>query len=193
MSVLLLALVANLLLVFTFGVEDAHACSCVRSSSEEQLQRSDAVFLGEVVSVREDSPPLPEDGPPLGGPIIFDVEESWKGVPEEQVTVRGDGPGPSCLLETQKGERYLVYARYGKEDGPLETNVCDWTKPLVHAQDELRALGAAETTLPETGAPVPVSGTWHVTTTGVVAAIVLPLLALAGAVVLLFRVRRRNT
>ena len=48
--------------------------------------------------------------PPLSL-VTLEVEESWKGVSEERVVVRGYGPEVSCGIEFREGERYLVYAR----------------------------------------------------------------------------------
>lgn len=144
------AFVANLLLAVTFGTEEAYACTCVRLSQEEQLQRSDAVFSGEVLDARENPSPAP---PGLHlGPVTFDVEESWKGVSEEQVVVLGYGGGGDCGIDFREGGRYLVYATYGGqgEDAALTTGICEGTKPLEAAGDDLEALGPEGLELPET-------------------------------------------
>ncbi len=102
----------------------ARACSCATGSTpEERLRKSDAVFSGKVVGVRGYFFDWPGGGPSLG-PVTFDLEESWKGVSEEPVVVRGYGASASCGLDFQRGERYLVYARRGEKggDGSLEMN-----------------------------------------------------------------------
>lgn len=150
-SLLLVAFAANFLLAVTLGAEDARACSCAGPSTpEEQLQTSDAVFSGEVLDAREN----PASAPPglHLGPVTFDVGEVWKGVSEEQVVVLGYGGGGDCGIDFQEGERYLVYAAYGGqgEDATLTTGICQGTKLLMAAGDDLEALGPAVLELPET-------------------------------------------
>ena len=154
MPILAVALAVNLLLALIFNVEEAHACSCVSGiTPEESLQKSDAVFSGEVVEVDENFTPG-SSGPHLG-PVTFDIEESWKGVSEEPVVVHGYGYGPDCGIGFSVGDRYLVYAHRGGEvgDGPLETSICEGTKLLTDAETDLGSLGPAELALPEAVAP----------------------------------------
>ena len=123
---------------------------------------------------------------PVGGPITFDVEKPWKGDLEEQVVVNGYGEGGSGSgAAAQEGERYLVYARYGGEgeDGPLETSVCDGTKPLAYAEDDLRTLDPKESTLPRAGTCT-TGGMWSGTVVVASAAL------LSLAMVLVFSIRR---
>ncbi len=153
-SVFLVALAASLLLASVFGAEDACACSCVRLSLEEQVQRSDAIFSGEVLDTR-DNPSPTAPGVHLG-PVTFDVEESWKGVSEEQGVILGSSFSAmeegDCGIDFREGERYLIYSTYGGqgEDRALTTGICEGTKPLKAADDDLEALGPAELELPET-------------------------------------------
>lgn len=78
---------------------EARACMCEVLSPEEQLRVSEAVFSDEVTSVGEatsgDPSPSQETGLPVGGPITFEVEESWKGDTEKQIVVPGYGEGGS--------------------------------------------------------------------------------------------------
>jgi len=90
------------------GTGRAHACSCAGSPSPtDELNRSDAVFAREVIDVEDDT----SSGMPPLSPVTLEVEESWKGVSEERIVVRGYGPEVSCGIEFREGERYLVYAR----------------------------------------------------------------------------------
>ena len=160
LSLLLLLSLLTFLLASTFGAKDARACTCVRGSPEEGLRESEAVFSGEVVDVDEDADEDFVPGPPPLhlNPVTFEIEESWKGVSEgqQQIVVRGDGPGASCGIQFREGKRYLVYASRGGEgeDGPLGTGVCEGTKPLAAAEDDLQVLNSVESTLPESGGPV---------------------------------------
>jgi hypothetical protein len=102
-----------------------------------------------------------QSGPHLGS-VTFDMEESWKGVPEEPVVVHRYGHSPDCGFGFSVGEWYLVYAHRGGKvgDDPLETSICEGTKPLTDAEaDLLAALGPAELALPEAAAVEPIATT----------------------------------
>lgn len=183
---LLIALAVNLALAGVLNVHAAHACTCINiPGAEEGLRTSDAVFAGEATDIEADYL-APGNGPPLGR-VVFDVTESWKGVPEEPVVAYGQGPGASCGLDFDEGKSYLVYA-YRTGDGPddhLETNLCTATKPLSEARDDLRVLGSPPDALPDTGGSA--ISPLDRGTTGIMAAI-LALLTLVG--VLLVRAKR---
>ena len=127
---LILALLGNLVLAAGPYAAGAHACSCAGTgSTEEALRRATAVFSGEVREIGD----LPQEGEgltPSLAPVTFDVKAAWKGVSGESVVVHGQGPGPSCGLDFERGETYLVFAggtgRGG--DGPLETGLCSATR-----------------------------------------------------------------
>ena len=202
-SVLLVALAANLLLAVTFGTQPAQACSCDRARTpEEELQSSDAVFSGVVLKVDRSDSALgsglhQSPDAPHPGPATFDVEESWKGVSENQITVDGrfsSSPGSSCDFNFREGERYLVFATYAlpREDTSLHTMACSGTMPLKLAGAEpgqyttnvLQALGPAEIVLPErveseSVDSTPASGTWSSSSERIVAGAMVTLLALA--------------
>ena len=152
LAVLIFALAVNLLLAGTSNLRNAHACSCISLPLEKHLRTSDAVFSGEVVGIDENDL-SPGAGPRLGK-VAFDVSDVWKGVSEESVAVYGQGPEASCGLNFEEGESYLVFAHRSNEDGPLETNLCDATKLLAAAEDDLRVLGSPDDTLPDTGGSI---------------------------------------
>jgi hypothetical protein len=149
---LIFALAVNLLVAGTSNLRNARACTCASLEPlEEHLRTSDAVFSGEVVGIDENDL-SPGVGPSLGK-VTFDVSDVWKGVSEESVAVYGQGPEASCGIDFEKGESYLVYAYRSNGDGahPLETDLCNATKPLEAAQGDVRVLGPPDTTLPGTG------------------------------------------
>jgi hypothetical protein len=146
------ALVANLLLVGGPGASDAHACTCALVSTEKQIRTSDVVFSGEVQSVEPGA--QASDVSPLSlGRVTFEVRESWKGAPGEYVEVYGHGPGMSCGIKFDEGTSHLVYAYRSSGDGEdsLQTGLCESTKPLEQADDDLLVLGSPEGSLPDTG------------------------------------------
>jgi hypothetical protein len=152
LGVLIFALAVNLLLAGASNLRNAHACSCISLPLEKHLRSSDAVFSGEVVGIDENDL-SPGAGPRLGK-VTFDVSDVWKGVTEESVAVYGQGPEASCGLNFEEGGSYLVYAYRSNEDGPLETNLCDATKQLAAAEQDLQMLGSPDDTLPDTGGSI---------------------------------------
>lgn len=157
---LILALLGNLVLAAGPHAGEAHACSCAGTgSTEEALRRSTAVFSGEVVEVEEPSMEQVEPtdpGMPFLGPVTFDVKAAWKGVSGDSVVVHGQGPAPSCGLDFERGETYLIFAggtgRGG--DGPLETGLCSATRQTSE-ETARNMLGPPPETLPETGGVPP--------------------------------------
>ena len=148
---LILALLGNLVLAAGPYAGGAHACSCAGpGSTEEALRRATAVFSGEVVEVEEPSMEQVEPtdpGMPLLGPVTFDVKAAWKGVSGDSVVVHGQGPAPSCGLDFERDETYLVFAGGTGRDGggPLQTGLCSATRPTSE-ETARNMLG-----LPETG------------------------------------------
>ena len=182
---LILALLGNLVLAAGPHAGGAHACSCAEGrSTEEALRSSDAVFSGEVVEIGKlpmEQEGATDPGLPLLAPVTFDVKESWKGVEEDPAVVHGQGPGPSCGLDFERGETYLVFAgRAGEgENSPLQTDYCGNTFPASE-ETARNILGPPPETLPETGG-VPLAGPgWGMGPKPVAVAVALASLA-AGA------------
>ena len=157
----LLALLLGFSLV-AVGARPAYACSCAGTwDTDEEFQRSTAVFAGEVVEVGELSVERagPTDpGMPLLAPVTFDVEGAWKGVSGDSAVVHGQGPGPSCGLDFERGETYLVFAGRagGGENGPLQTDLCSSTRPSS-VETASNMFGPPAGALPETGGPAPLA------------------------------------
>lgn len=99
---------------------------------------------------------------PFLNPVTFDVKEAWKGVSGESAVVHGQGPSPSCGLDFEKGETYLVFAGHvGEgEDRALQTDSCGNTSP-ASVETARNILGPPPESLPETGASptIPPAGT----------------------------------
>ncbi len=72
---------------------------------------------------------------------------------EEPVAVYGHVGEASCGIEFDESKSYVVYAsRPGRGGGgSLQTGLCDSTKPLERAEDDLLVLGSPEDSLPGTG------------------------------------------
>jgi hypothetical protein len=162
---LIAVLALNVLVAGFLNVRDAYACSCAGAQSpDEELESSDAVFVGEAVkSGLED--PKPQDDAPFGG-IRFDVKRSWKGVAGDSVVIYGQASsyyGPpeegemvfesSCAVDLNENQTYLVFASRSERDDFLVANACGNTSYLAGTKDALEALGRPGTALPDTGGP----------------------------------------
>jgi hypothetical protein len=95
--------------------------------------KAKAVFSGEVVEVIENPQVFYIE-------VRFKVENSWKHVRTDQLVIRTGRGGGDCGYRFEVGERYLVYA-YGSDVPAFETNICQRTKRLIDAQEDLKLLG----------------------------------------------------
>jgi hypothetical protein len=122
-------------LLFLFGAREASACSCAFLSADEQLQQSDRVFSGVVVSVEEIEL---EFG--LVYRALIAVHKVWKGDDEARVAV-DTKPVGSCSFTLAVGGDYLVYADATGESGIFSTHECNRTRLSIHAEEDLVKLG----------------------------------------------------
>lgn len=134
--ILCVALVVMGLLTVRPGV--TYACSCVVPDGPQALlERSAAVFSGEVVSIKEKQGVVTSTGDPVQ--VTFKVANRWKGVEGDEVTVTTAMSSASCGFEFTEGSSYLVYA--GGAEGKLQVSLCSRTVKLASAGEDLEALG----------------------------------------------------
>lgn len=119
------------------------ACSCAELPSiEEELERSQAVFSGKVVKVRENRS--------LKGyitkSVLFEVSKIWKGVEQSQIIITTGQGGGDCGFDFKEGQEYLIYANestmYGAKS--LVSVICDRTNELDSSQEDLAILGEGQ-------------------------------------------------
>jgi hypothetical protein len=118
----------------------ASACLCVAPPSgqsqqeraERALDRSSAVFSGEVVDLKRGY---------LTNKVSFRVSEVWKGPESETLEVSTPRGGPACGYPFKEGQGYLVYAE-GKK---MKVSFCGETTLLSNASADLEVLGSGET------------------------------------------------
>ena len=124
------------------------ACSCAELPSvEEELERSQAVFSGRVVDVREKRS--------LNGytskSVLFEVTNTWKGVEQSQIIINTGQGGGDCGFDFKVGQEYLVYANestmYGAKS--LVSTICDRTNELIVLQKDLTILGEGQLPIEE--------------------------------------------
>ena len=141
------------------------ACSCLESTVEQSSARSGLVF---VASVIEEDPPEPYYSYVRGESVLTESSadmvrwlmvpsRGWKGVPGETLAVYSPASGASCGYRFEVGSQYLVYAQIAKRSGggwasnfgwpkdavfPAATTfLCDRTRPMESAGEDLAALG----------------------------------------------------
>lgn len=117
--------------LFLGGVQTGIACSCLAPPPpQEALEQSTAVFAGRVVEIRAVNERRLE--------VLFDIEESWKGVSGQRVLVWTPSNEAACGMNFMWGERYLVYA---SDSEGLSVLLCSRTAPLANAEADIEALG----------------------------------------------------
>ena len=129
---------------FLGSLAAVHACKCaVPGSPAEELEKFDAVFAGEVVSVSHSfdpnvTPYKPGDRTTVG----FDVRAVWKGVVHERMYITTPPTGGSCGFAFSEGAQYMVYASLrASGDAGYQASICSRTALLRDAQADLEALG----------------------------------------------------
>lgn len=125
-----------------------NACSCAELPSvEEEFERSQAVFSGKVVDVREKQS--------LKGyitkSVLFEVTNIWKGVKQSQIIITTGQGGGDCGFDFKEGQEYLVYANestmYGEKS--LVSVICDRSNELSSSQEDLKILGEGQPPIEE--------------------------------------------
>jgi len=109
----------------------SYACSCMPPGTPlAEMEKSDAVFSGEVIDVKTDDSTLTAK---------ISVKESWKGMDSKEVTVNTAIDSAGCGVNFETGKEYIVYASL--EEGKYITSLCSRTAELAYAQDDLKELG----------------------------------------------------
>ncbi|MGV2940533.1 LPXTG cell wall anchor domain-containing protein [Mesobacillus sp. LC4] len=141
MKKLLAFMVLSLFLIGSFPAV-SNACSCAELPTvAEELERSDAVFSGKVIEIKEE-----KVKGYMTKKVLFQVTNTWKGMDESQAIITTGLGGGDCGFRFIEGQEYLVYAKesdmYGAKS--LTTIMCDRTDTLRVLQDDLELLGAGK-------------------------------------------------
>lgn len=143
----LTAVIVAVAVLFCTGImkpDKVFACSCAMVQSAEkqvkdELERSSAIFAGKVLTVTQ--PPekqIMSSADPVE--VQFEVSEVWKGEVQKQTAVYTALSSASCGYENfAEGVEYIVSAY--ESDSALHTTICNMTKQLDTAGDELKVLG----------------------------------------------------
>ena len=131
--------------------EQGYACSCPSPGSpSEELAESAAVFMGQVVSVRE----LERDDGKWGTEdpttVEFKVDTVWKGSASETMYLTTSRSEVSCGFTFVESLEYVVYSRDGST-----VSLCSRTRLLSEAPFDLAQLGKGQEPTQGTIAPTP--------------------------------------
>jgi hypothetical protein len=141
-TVFLLAMV-----LATIAPTSLHACVCPETGSiKDELQSSDAVFLGRVVALTIDTVSL-EEGTFERMRATFKVQRRWKGPNRSRLDVWTCGDQVSfctCGIEFKLGGEYVVFAA-GR---PLGSSSCNRTRLAAESKQLVAEL---EKLLPAAG------------------------------------------
>ncbi|OEH91119.1 hypothetical protein [Bacillus solimangrovi] len=140
-TVIMMVLVLSYLL--NYSPTTSYACSCAEPGSvTEELERSSAVFSGKVIDIMDKNAysPLKSSDDPLA--ILFEVEESWKGINQTEVIVYTARSSSICGYDVELNNNYLVYAT--ETDRKLKLSFCSRTTLLSEANEDIKQLGAGE-------------------------------------------------
>ena len=107
----------------------------------QALWETDAVFVGTVLSAHDESKGVGGFNSRL---IKLSVDESFRGLASNVAEVFTSYSGASCGFPFRVGQQYLVYA-YKGETGRLTTSICNRTRAITEASEDLSYLRGLST------------------------------------------------
>ncbi len=136
------------IIVFTVAIVpvatpgNVSACSCAEFiSPPTAFEKATAVFTGMVISLQGPTGRVISSADPVM--VVIQVDTVWKGPQENTLVVTTALSSASCGVEFKIGSSYLIYA-HGSEDR-LEVGLCEGTKSLILAEQDLNSLGSGIT------------------------------------------------
>ncbi|EGQ27937.1 hypothetical protein HMPREF9372_0045 [Sporosarcina newyorkensis 2681] len=129
--------------VFNYLPNTSYACSCVEPGTvKEEMTQSSAVFSGKVIEIadKNQNNSMQSSADPIA--VVFEVEESWKGINQTQVVVYTERSSASCGFEFSLHNEYLFYAH--ENTGNLNASICSRTTLLSAADQDMQDLGKGE-------------------------------------------------
>ena len=126
--------------LFVYAPNNGHACSCAEPYPvQQELENSSEVFSGKVIEIVDQNKNVFSQSSADLVAVLFEVEQSWKGLNQKQVVVYTERSSASCGFEFALNEEYLVYAR--EDSGTLKAGLCSRTTLLSSADTDLVELG----------------------------------------------------
>jgi hypothetical protein len=115
------------------GAGTALACSCAMASTADYVDYADVVVTGTLTNIE-----LPPEGPVIssGDPVTYtvQVEQTFKGDPQSELTFTSARYGASCGLEGMQVDRRYTFFLNGDGD-QLFGSLCSGTQPATGAFD----------------------------------------------------------
>ena len=132
-----------MMLFQSFLPNTSYACDCSKPDNvTEEVDRHTAVFSGKVIEMVDKNAGSQMQSSADLIAVLFEVEESWKGINQTQVIVYTERSSASCGYEFSLENKYLVYAK--DIDGELKVSNCSRTTPLSFADEDIAELGKGE-------------------------------------------------
>jgi hypothetical protein len=131
---------AWLLTLFFCGLlpHGASACDCADPGPPcKAFANTPVVFTGRVVKIATISVKAPSGDLYEDRLIVLEVERSYRGSVSKNVEVVTGSGGSDCGYDFRMGEHYLVYAYPHPQSGKLYTGICQRTRPISDAGDDL--------------------------------------------------------
>jgi hypothetical protein len=155
---LLSALIAAFAVLFALP-QACFACSCLAPPPPaEAAADAAAVFQGEVIKVEQ---VRGSTGAEIRR-VTMRVSKVWKGNVAAEMPVYTANDSAACGVDFQQGTEYVIYANasngtdfWASPANSLVTGLCDRTRPVAEAADDLAALGPGRPptpAMPNTGA-----------------------------------------
>ena len=126
------------ILFFSITTIDAYACSCaeIRPPCEAYWEAS-AVFVGVMtgdssISVKDGQYQFQKRS------VSFAIEEAFRGIQGAAAEVITGWGGGDCGFGFKRGERYLVYTYTNPQDNKLYASICQRTRALSEAGEDLQ-------------------------------------------------------
>ncbi|WP_235973639.1 hypothetical protein [Peribacillus faecalis] len=134
---------SGFLFVLNMAPSTSYACSCAEPGPvEEELERSAAVFRGEVKAVVDEKAGNAFQSSADRIAYIIKVDKIWKGIQETEVVVYSERDSASCGFNFAEGQEYLIYANQSGDE--LHVIICSRTADLFSAEEDLSILGEGE-------------------------------------------------
>ena len=119
--------------------ENYYCCSCFEiPSPQENYERSNAVFSGEILSNEIDT--ITSSHGWYDRIIIVKTDKVWKGFLSEIVEVRTAESEATCGVTFVVGYNYLIYAF--EDENKLRCYLCERTKVIDYAWEDLQFLNS---------------------------------------------------
>jgi hypothetical protein len=119
----------------------AMACDCPYAGAPcKAFANTPTVFAGRVVKISTINRRTPSGDDFTDRVVFFEVEVSYRGWGAKTAEVATGWGGGDCGYDFREGVRYLVYAYPQQETGKLYTGICQRTRPLTEASEDLEYL-----------------------------------------------------